>query len=255
MDTGLKDRVALVTGSSSGIGRATAIAFAREGARVAITYHTNRKGGEETAKMVKAMGGEASVSAYDLGDPASIEAAVEGVVRSWGAVHILVNNALPRSGVEQRLVPPMFENEPLEKWQSMIRGSLEGVFITVQSVLPGMRAQGWGRIVNISSNHALRGTPGGGAYVTAKAGLHGLTRALAVELGPAGILTNAVLPGLVIGESADRRLSPEAQQAIEQGTPSRHISTPEDVAALVVFLCSAANGNVNGEIIQVTGGR
>ena len=255
MDMGLKDRVALVTGSSSGIGRATAVAFAQEGARVAITYHTGRAGGEETAEMVRSNGAEALVTPFDLTDDASISSAVAAVVARWGTVHVLVNNAIPREAMGSTAEGTLFEDVPPEVWRAMIRPILEGTYATIQAALPSMRAQGWGRIINISSNLAERGTPGGGPYSAGKAGIHGLTKVLAEELGPAGILTNAVLPGSVLTEHAAVMRSSQLRDMVEHGTPTGRISTPEEVASLVLYLGSAANGHVNGEIIRVTGGR
>lgn len=136
----------------------------------------------------------------------------------------------------------------------MIRTTLEGAYVAIQAVVPVMRAQGWGRIVNISSNVAEDGLPGASAYAAAKAGLHGLTRTLARELAPAGILTNAVMPGLTLTERARRVLPTAVLDELARATPTGRLTTPEDVAGVVVFLASAANGHVNGQVIRVTGG-
>src|SRR5438105_4015034 len=187
MDLGLKDQTVLVTGSSSGIGRATAIAFGVEGARVAITYHDNRQGAEDTARKVRDAGGQALITQYDLADPDSIRASIENLKKEWGTLNVLVNNAAPMDVA--RPMGQLFEDVSLQNWQEMLRGTLEGVALTIQCALPLMRKSGWGRIVNISSD-GTDGWPGLGPYATAKSGLHGLTRTLAVELGPANIISN-----------------------------------------------------------------
>jgi 3-oxoacyl-[acyl-carrier protein] reductase len=253
MDLGLKGHTVLVTGSSSGIGRAAAIAFGADGARVAITYHANRAGAEATAAAVQAAGGQVIILPYDLADAASIRAAITHIGDTWGSLNILVNNAAPMEVSAPSRQP--FENVPLEQWQTMLRSTLEGVILTVQCALPLMRPAGWGRIVHISSDAAVDGWPGLGPYSTAKAGIHGLSRTLAVELGPAGILSNVVMPGFVLTERNQQRVPPQHQEQVMQHTPTRRLTTPEDVAALILFLGSPANRQVTGAIIRITGGR
>lgn len=200
MDLGLKESVVLVTGSSSGIGKAAAIAFGTEGARVAVTYHTNCQGAEDTASKICDTGGAALVLHYDLADPDLIRSSIETVEKEWGTLNVLVNNAAPMgvSGPTGKL----FEDVPLKNWELMLRSILEGITLTIQCALPLMRNSNWGRIVNISSD-ATDGWPGLGPYATAKAGIHGLTSTLAVELGPANILSNVVMPGAVMTERTE----------------------------------------------------
>jgi len=142
MNLGLKDRTILVTGSSSGIGRATAIAFGKEGAWVAVTYHQNREGAENTAIQVREAGGQALVVQYDLTDATSIRSSIETIQKTWGALNVLVNNAAQMD--EALPAKQLFEDVPLENWQTMLRGTLEGVTLTVQRALPLMRSSGWG---------------------------------------------------------------------------------------------------------------
>ena len=249
MDLGLKDQVVWVTGSSSGIGRAAAIAFAEEGARVVVTYHTNPAGADETASRVQAAGGQPLIVSYDLAEPASIRSAVARIESEWGALHVLVNNAvLPEHGPSRQ----PFEDVPFDNWQSSLRGTLEGTVLTIQCALPLMRRAGWGRIITISSD-AVDGWPGLGPYATAKAGLHGLARTLAVELGPADILSNVVMPGFVLTEHNQQRVPAEYQEQIRQHTATRRLTTPADIAAAIVFLGSPANRQITGEVIRVTG--
>ena len=169
----LDDRVVLVTGSTSEIGRATAVAFGRERAQVAVTYHTNEDGAEDTANLVRDAGGDAFVVPYDMTDHASIDAAVEAVIDRWGALDVLVNNAVPSGGG-----PTPFPEITQESWQRFVHGIQDGVFRTVRAALPAMREAGWGRIVSVSSSSAKGGTAEMASYVTAKAGLHGLTGVL-----------------------------------------------------------------------------
>lgn len=248
LTSNLKDRVVLVTGSSSGIGQAIAVAFGQEQARVAITYHSNRDGAEETADRVREAGGEPFIVQYDMTDRESIDAAVEAVIDHWETIEVLVNNAIPSSGLEPT---PIDDIQP-EEWQQVLQAIQSGVFHTVQAALPAMRSADWGRIINISSYSAENGVPNNAGHATAKAGIHGLTRVLAAEVGEAGILSNVVMPGMVLTEQNKERVSDH--EAIAEQTPSKQITTPEDVANLVVFLGSEANGNINGAVIPLTGG-
>lgn len=252
MDLQLKDSTVLVTGSSAGIGQATAIAFGAEGARVGVTYYKDRQGAEETKRQIEAAGGQALIVHYDLADPDTIRSSVETLAKEWGRLNVLVNNAAPMDVAGP--TGQLFEEVPLEKWEAMLRRTQEGIVLTIQSALPWMRKSGWGRIVNVSSD-GTDGWPGLGPYATAKAGLHGLTRTLAVELGPAGILSNVVMPGAVMTERTQKHMSAEQREQIRQHMPTRQLITPEDVAAVILFLGSPVNRQVIGEIVRVTGGR
>ena len=253
MDIGLRNRVVLVTGSSAGIGRASAVAFGREGARVAITYHTNLDGAQATADTVRQTGAETLVLPYDLNDDASIKAAVRGVLERWGTIDVLVNNAVDLAPQEWDTMG-VFEDDPPERWRRMIRSGLEGVYMTIQAAVPPMRAQGWGRIVNITSNLAEDARAGVPSYAAAKSGQHGLTRHLAWALGPAGILTNVVMPGFTLTERPNRSLPQDLFDDMKKRTCTGRLTEPEEVATTIVFLGSAANGHINGEMIRVDGG-
>ena len=252
MDLQMKDDVVLVTGSSSGIGRATAIMLGAEGARVAVTYHQNESGAEDTARAVREAGGKALVAPYDLSSPDTIRACLLQIEREWGVLHALVNNAAPMETAGPSRVN--FEDVPSQQWEGMLRPALEGVGLTIQCALPWMRKSGRGRMVHVSSD-AVDGWPGLGPYATAKAGLEGLNRTLAVELGPSGILSNVVMPGAVMTERTARNLKPEHREQIKARAATRQLTTPEDVAAVIVFLVSQRNRQMTGEVIRVTGGR
>jgi 3-oxoacyl-[acyl-carrier protein] reductase len=251
MDLGLKGRVALITGSSRGIGRATAETFAREGAAVAVTYHTQRERAEAAAAAIRERGGEAMVTRLDISSDQSIRDAVDAVAARWDRIDILVNNAV--HGSERVVVQGPFEEVPSGQWRDLLRGNFEGAHLAIMAVLPYMRRNRWGRIVNVSSAVAADGYPGGATYGAAKAALHGLTRTLARELAPQGILTNVVMPGLTQTEMVLNSMP----QIIEQTTkvsPIRHVPTPEEVASVIVFVASGANTTINGEVIRANGG-
>jgi NAD(P)-dependent dehydrogenase (short-subunit alcohol dehydrogenase family) len=253
MNLGLEDRVVFVTGGSSGIGRATAIAFGMEGARVALSYHGNRTEAEVAAAEISASGERALAVRLDLGDKSTISAAGRTIAERWDRIDVLVNNAVPYSeyGMGHS---PAFEDLPEQHWQRMTRHALDGIFHTTQCVLPLMRSRQWGRIVLVSSEVAEIGLPGLSAYGTVKAALHGLCRSLARELGPAGILVNVVMPGLVTTDKILRDTPEPFREPVAKRAASGRLSTPEDVAAAIMFLASAANGNITGEVLRVSGG-
>ncbi|CAM2800989.1 SDR family NAD(P)-dependent oxidoreductase [Saccharomonospora xinjiangensis] len=246
MDMGLRGRVALVTGASTGIGAATARAFGAEGARVALTYRTNKDKATRVAEEVESAGGEALTVRLDLEDRAGIAAAVSEVVERWGGVDVLVANAVRWGGSD---FSARFEDVPAEEWQAMVDANLLGTVEVVRQVLPSMRARRWGRIVLVSSGVAEEGLPGPGPYGTAKSGLHGMARALAWNAGSDGVLVNVVAPGLTLTERVPS-LGSQYVDAFAAAVPSRRLSTPDDVARLVTFLGSEANGNLTGELVR-----
>jgi 3-oxoacyl-[acyl-carrier protein] reductase len=249
MDLGIADRVALVTGSSRGIGRAIALQLAREGARVALTYREQSCRAEAAAAEIRAAGGTAMTVELDLASPESIEAAVAAVDAAWHRIDILVNNAIDYG--RRAYVP--FERLPPAEWRRMLRTNIEGPYAAVQAVVPAMRRQKWGRIVSISSIAADDGLPGAAWYATAKSALHGLTSTLTKELGGFGILANVVMPGLTLTDSSD--LIPAAlREEYERATPIGRLLHADEVAPMAVFLCSALNTAVTGQVVRVSGG-
>jgi NAD(P)-dependent dehydrogenase (short-subunit alcohol dehydrogenase family) len=249
MDTGLKGRVVLVTGASKGIGAAAARAFGGEQARVAITYHRNHQGARQVSLAVEAAGGEAMIVPFRLEDSATAAQAVQTVTDRWGGVDVLVANAVDWGGDTLPDPSVRFEDVPLDQWRRMLSANLIGAVAIVRSILPSMRRNRWGRIVLISSGVAEEGLPGPGPYGTAKSGLYGLSRSLAWQGGRDGILVNVVAPGFTLTES--RPPIPDAViNSLAAGTPTRRLSSPDDVARLIVFLGSDANGNLTGEVIR-----
>ncbi|WP_043636696.1 SDR family NAD(P)-dependent oxidoreductase [Nonomuraea candida] len=249
MNTDLHGRVALITGASSGIGAATARAYGREGARVAITYRNHPDRAGKVAADVEAAGGQAHVVRLDLEDPATIDHAVAAVAERWGGIDVLVANAVRWGGDAPPDPALRFEDVPLREWHAMIGANLVGTAATVRAVLPGMRAKGWGRIVLISSGVAEEGLPGPGPYGTAKSGLHGLARGLAWNAGRDGILVNVVAPGFTLTDSRPD-FPASVTDALAAATPTRRLSSADDVAGLIVFLGSGANGNLTGELLR-----
>lgn len=253
MDLGLEGRVVLVTGGSRGIGRAAAQAFARERARVALTYHSDRARAEVVLGELHAAGADAMAVPMTLADHGSIRAAIDAVVDRWSRVDVLVNNAV-EWGSRGPWEAPRFEDVEPSYWRPLFEANFEGHYRAIQHVVGGMRARGWGRIVNVSSAIAVDGMAGAGPYGAAKAALHGLTRTLAKELGPSGILTNVVMPGLTLTERALERFPADQLDAIAAQSPIRKLLTPEEVVPTIVFLGSPANTAITGEVIRASGG-
>lgn len=254
METFLTDKTVLVTGSSSGIGAATALAFGREGANVAVTYKSNKAGAVEIAQKIESSGGQALVVPLDITAAEKISGATDMISKQWNQINVLVNNAVVWPERPDKAQSRLFEDVKHEEWTTTFRNNLEGTYAMIQQVLPFMRGNDWGRIINISSNLAEDGLPGSGAYAAAKAGLHGLTKVLSKELAPDKILTNAVLPGLTLTQKAKRTLPSEILDRIAGETPTGRLTKPEEAASLIVFLGSEANRHINGEIIRITGG-
>jgi 3-oxoacyl-[acyl-carrier protein] reductase len=254
MDLGLNKRVAIVTGSSQGIGRAAALSFAAEGARVAVTYYRERGRAEAVVRQIAAEGGEALSRPLDLTRPETVGEVAQAVLERWGRIDVLVNNAVTYPKHHSWEAPP-FEELVDADWLAYFRANVEGHVAAIQAVLPSMRERGWGRIVNVSSGVAEDGLPGLSSYGAAKASLHGLTRTLCRELGPAGILVNVVMPGPTLTERMSARLPPQARRLREQRYPIRRLLPPEEVVPTIVFLCSGANTAVTGEMIRASGGR
>jgi 3-oxoacyl-[acyl-carrier protein] reductase len=249
MDLGLRDKRVLVTGATKGIGRATARIFAEEGARVAITYHS---AADEAEKVVAELGGpeRAYATRLDLNDPESIDTAMGQILDQWGGIDVVVANAQTFVWVNPEDLLP-FEQIDTDDWFRHLRANVEGHMLTVRPALAGMRERGWGRVILLSSVTARHGLYGSEVYGAAKAALNGFVRGLMWTRD--GILSNVVAPGTTLTES-QQNVHAEIVAHQREITPSGRLATPDDVARLIVFLGSQANGNINGEVIDTAGG-
>jgi len=243
----LQDKTALVTGSTSGIGRAIAVAFAAEGAHVIVSGRDTRRG-DEVVAAIRATGGEADFVAADLGGgSAAISAlATKAIEAAGGQLDILVNNAAFLMGRTETIAT----TEALI--DQALRVSVKAPLLLTAALVPQMVARGSGVIINIGSINGLVGMAGAALYGSTKAALHSFTKSWAAEFGPAGVRVNTVAPGPTLTEGvAGARAS---REAIIATTPSRTFSTPADVAAAVVFLASDDAANIHGATLSVDGG-
>jgi len=242
-------KVALVTGGSFGIGRATAVAFAREGARVVVA-DVDVAGGEETVAKIVALKGEAMFVRTDVSKLDQVAALVEATVKAYGRLDCAFNNA----GIEGVMAPTHETTE--ENWDRVIAVNLKSVWLCMKHELPHMLRQGHGSIVNCASIAGLVGFPSAPAYVASKHGVVGLTRTAALENAKLGVRVNAVCPGIIRTPMIDRATGgkAEVEAAFLAGQPIGRMGTPEEVASLVLWLCSDGASLMTGQAIAVDGG-
>jgi 3-oxoacyl-[acyl-carrier protein] reductase len=247
MDLGLKDRVAIVTGSARGLGAATARRLAEEGAKVVIT-DIQQALAQATAAALRADGLAAHCVIGDITKADDVHRLVSETVATFGGVHILVNNAgFPRD----KYLVKMSEDD----WDLVIGVMLKGAFLASKAVMPRMIEQGWGRVINISSR-AHFGNPTQANYAAAKAGLIGMAKALAMEEGRYGITVNCVAPGFIETEMVQALATYETiKERAVQTQPVKRVGRPTDIADAVAFLASERASFITGEVLHVTGGR
>jgi len=255
----LKRKTALVTGSTSGIGLGIARALAASGANVIL----NGFGDADAIEQVRAgiasdFGVEVAYDGADLADPAAIEAMMSRATKRFGAVDVLVNNA----GIQH--VAPVDEF-PVEKWNAILAINLSAAFHVTRLALPAMKARGWGRVINVASAHAIVASPFKSAYVAAKHGIAGFTKAVALEVATHGITVNAVCPGYVLTPLVEKQIPDTArargiteQQVINDvllhAQPTKQFVTVEQVAAFANFLCGADAASITGAVLPIEGG-
>jgi 3-hydroxybutyrate dehydrogenase len=254
----LKGKSAIVTGSTSGIGLATARALAAQGVDVMLNGFGEAAAIEAVRNEVAASGVRAEYHPADMSRPAEIADLVAQAQAKLGGVDILVSNA----GIQH--VAPV-EAFPVERWDAIIAINLSAAFHGIRAALPGMKARKWGRIVNIASTHGLVASGGKTAYVAAKHGIIGLTKAVAIECADTGVTCNAVCPGWVLTPLVQKQIDARAQAEkipvkaasdalLGEKQPQLQFTTPEQVAAAVLFLCSDAASNMQGSQMVLDGG-
>jgi 3-oxoacyl-[acyl-carrier protein] reductase len=241
----MASRTAFVTGAGRGIGRAIALELARAGAPIVVASN-EPENNDKVAEEIRAAGGEALVVYLDLASAESIEEAFRAAIEQCGRIDILINNAgVTKDGLAVRM--------KAEDWDLVLGINLRGAFLAARLALPGMMKERWGRIVNIASVVGQSGNAGQANYVSSKAGIIGLTKALAQEVGSRNITVNAVAPGFIETDMT-ARLPQEVRERMLAGIPLKRAGQPEDVAAAVKFLASDEAAYITGAVINVNGG-
>jgi NAD(P)-dependent dehydrogenase (short-subunit alcohol dehydrogenase family) len=243
----LENKVALVTGAGSGIGKAIALLFAAEGARVVVS-DINEKGGNETVSEIKSAGGEAVFIKADSSKPAENEALVDQAVKRYGGLHIAVNNA----GVGGPSAP--VGEYPLDGWEKVIAINLSGVFYGMRYQIPAMLASGGGSIINVASILGSVGFANSCAYVAAKHGVVGLTKNAAIEYAQQNIRVNSIGPGFIRTPLVENALNEEMLKFLETKHPIGRLGESEEVAELVLWLGSSRSSFVTGSYYTIDGG-
>ncbi len=246
MPDAFSEQVVLVTGGSRGIGRATALLFGEAGARVAITYKSRQAEADSLVEQLSHAGREAMAIQADFADSAAPGLAVEAVVKQWGRLDVLVNNA---GLTRDTLVMRMSEGD----WDIVIQTNLKAAFLASKAALRPMLKQRYGRIVNVSSLAGVSGNAGQANYSASKAGLIGLTKAMAKEVGSRNITVNAVAPGFITTELTNS-LPADLLERARQAAAIPRIGMPDDVAPAIVFLASRAAGYITGQVLGIDGG-
>ena len=251
----LKGKTALVTGSTSGIGLGIAASLARQGANIVLNGFGDVEGPKAS---LAALGVEVDYHGADMSKAAEIEAMMAFAAQRFGGVDVLVNNA----GIQH---VARVEDFPVDRWDAIIAINLSSAFHTSRLAIPGMRAKNWGRIINVASTHGLVASAAKSAYVAAKHGIVGLTKASALELATSGVTVNAICPGWVLTPLVQKQIDARAaagnlsaeqarNELLGEKQPSLQFTTPEQLGDLAVFLCSAGADNVRGVAWAVDGG-
>ena len=254
----LQGKTALVTGSTSGIGLGIAKALARQGAHLVLNGFGDVDAARAAVAAVAAPGAKVLYHGADMSRPADIEAMMAMAAADCGGVDVLVNNA----GIQH---VALVENFPPEKWDAIIAINLTSAFHTTRLAMPGMKARGWGRVINVASAHGLVASAQKSAYVASKHGIVGFTKAVALEAATTGVTVNAICPGWVLTPLVQKQIDDRAaregitvaqaqRDLLGEKQPSLQFTTPEQLGELAVFLCSAAADNIRGAAFNVDGG-
>ena len=239
----LANKVALVTGSGRNIGRATVLELARRGADVVVNARSNREEAEAVAAEAREIGARAIAAIADVGDQGQVYRMVADAIAEFGRIDILVNNAGMRA-------EKPFAEMTVEDWREVNAVNMDAPFFACQAVVPGMIERGWGRIVNVSGLNAFKGRAGWAHVCAGKMGALGLTRALAVELAPHGVLVNHIVPGAFDTTHVEGQSTPAPNADIPVG----RLGAPEEIAHTVAFLASDGGAYISGQTIHVNGG-
>jgi 3-oxoacyl-[acyl-carrier protein] reductase len=245
----LDGKVALVTGASRGIGRAVALKFAAEGAKVAVNYLTSEEEAHQVVQEIESRGGEALAVRADVARKADVVAMVERVCEEWGGVDILMNNAgLALDGPAERMSE--------EDWDRVIDVNLKGTFLCTQAVIPSMRERGAGKVINVSAASAVRGRKDGANFCAAKAGVLALTKCFARELAPL-IQVNCLMPGFTQTEEVVKRFrldDPQVRAKLLAEIPMGRLATVEEIADGALVLASKFSDLMTGQVLAINGG-
>jgi 3-oxoacyl-[acyl-carrier protein] reductase len=242
----LEGEIALVTGGSRGIGRAAAMALAKEGAEVIINYVSNEAKAKETCNEIAAMGGKASAVKFDVANTEETKTAIEHLLKDKKKISILVNNAgITRDGLMMRY--------SVEDWDQVLNTNLRSAFVVSQAVIRSMMKERKGSIIHMGSIVGLTGNAGQAAYCAAKAGIIGLTKSMAKELASRNIRVNAIAPGFIETDMT-HALTEDQKKAIFDSIPLGRIGTADEIAQAVVFLASSQSSYITGQTIVVDGG-
>ena len=242
----LKDKIAFITGGSRGIGAAIVLQFAKEGATIGFSYHTNKAAAEELLAIAAPFCPKIKAYTCDVGQPEAVAETMAAFIAEFGGIDVLVNNA----GIIQ---DNLIGNMPFEDWTNVLSTNLTSAFLHTQSALPNMVAARRGSIINISSVAGLRGNSGQANYAASKAGLIGLTKSVAKEVGRRNIRCNAIAPGIIETDMTADILR-GGEESIKKNIPLRRFGVVDDVAHLAVYLASDLSTYITGQVISVCGG-
>jgi 3-oxoacyl-[acyl-carrier protein] reductase len=245
----LDGRVAVVTGAGKGLGRAFCKRLAEDGANIVAVTRADVEGLEKTAQDVRDAGGEALIAKVDVTSEKDTLSMAQQAIERFGRIDVLVNNAASYYGVTRQ----PFTDIPLDQWDRVMATNVKGPWLCTRAVFPHMKQRGKGKIINLASEVFFTGSHGFAHYVASKGGIIGLTRALAVELGPHGICINSVAPGFTDTEAS--RTIADVNKYDTSRTPLRRLQKPEDLIGIVAFLASDESDFITGQTILVDGGR